>query len=144
MEDFLKDPADPIEDLLDRIQREELSNALLEEIHTLDPREATVIIEHFVNGKTLGECGALLGVSTERARQLKEKGLRALRKPKHERRLRAFFTTQGAYSRGLKGTGLSSFLLNGSSQEQAIAHLEHQLGASLYWGRILKDEPKTV
>ena len=144
LEDFLKDPADPIEDLLDRIQREELSNALLEEIHTLDPREATVIIEHFVNGKTLGECGALLGVSTERARQLKEKGLRALRKPKHERRLRAFFTTQGAYSRGLKGTGLSSFLLNGSSQEQAIAHLEHQLGASLYWGRILKDEPKTV
>ena len=135
LEDFLKDPQDPIEDLIERIHSEELSKAVRDELKTINERSATVILEHFLNGKTLEECGNLLGVSAERARQLKEKGLRELRRPQHTRRLSPFFTHQGAYSYGLKGTGLSSFLLNGSSQEQAIEYLEHQTGVALYRGR---------
>ena len=117
------------------IGSEELSKAVRDELKTINERSATVILEHFLNGKTLEECGNLLGVSAERARQLKEKGLRELRRPQHTRRLSPFFTHQGAYSYGLKGTGLSSFLLNGSSQEQAIEYLEHQTGVALYRGR---------
>ena len=41
LEDFLKDPQDPIEDLIERIHSEELSKAVRDELKTINERSAT-------------------------------------------------------------------------------------------------------
>ena len=138
-EDFLKDQSDPIGDLLDRIQGEQLAAAIREQIDGLQPRAATVLHEHFLNGRTLGECGELLGVSAERARQLEQEGLRTLRRSKSARILRPYFTESGARSAGLKGVGVSAYRKHGSAQERAVIHLEAQTRKRLYDGEQIKE-----
>lgn len=125
LEEFIKDPKDPIEEALDRIQTEELHQAIEEELEKLPEREAEIIRKRHYEGATLKETAAALGVSPERVRQLEARAFRTLRKPAAARRLMAYFTDGGAYSAGLHNTGLSTFRRNWtSSQEAAIIRLE--------------------
>lgn len=125
LEEFIKDPKDPIEEALDRIQTEELHQAIEEELEKLPEREAEIIRKRHYEGATLKETAAALGVSPERVRQLEARAFRSLRKPAAARRLMTYFTDGGAYSAGLHNTGLSTFRRSWtSSQEAAIIRLE--------------------
>jgi RNA polymerase sigma factor (sigma-70 family) len=48
-------------------------------LRSLTPRHRQVITMRFFEGKTLAECGEVLGINRERVRQIQEKALEALR-----------------------------------------------------------------
>ena len=132
LEDTIADENDQYETVIDQIQQEQLSKELWSCVDDLKPQQAGVIRAHFKDGQTLKECGAALGVSTERARQIEQKAIRELRKSRFTKRLRPYLTDQGAYSLGLKCTGFGSFSKFGSSQEIAVIRLEELSGMSLW------------
>ena len=112
VEDFLKDDRDQMGEVLDKIHREEIHRAIEKEI------------------------AANVGISPERIRQLEERALRKLRRPAPSRRLNACYSEGGAYSAGLRGTGLKSFKYDHTSaQERAIMKLE-EIAARMWenWG----------
>ena len=137
LEDTLTAEGDQYEDVIDKIQREQLSDTIWSCVDDLKPQHASVIKGHFREGKTLKECGESLGVSTERARQLEQGAIRELRKSKYSKRLRPFLTEQGAYTIGLKFNGIGAFERVGSSQERAMMFLEQMSGMSLWAGNVL-------
>ena len=132
LEDTIADENDQYETVIDQIQQEQLSKELWSCVDDLKPQQAGVIRGHYKEGQTLKECGAALGVSTERARQIEQKAIRELRKSRFKKRLRPYLTDQGAYSLGLKCTGFGSFSKHGSSQEIAVMKLEELSGMSLW------------
>lgn len=138
LEDTLSAEGDQMDDVIDCIQQEELSSVLWSCVDELPDQEADVIRRNFKEGMTLEECGAVLGVSGERARQIKGSALRTLRKPYHTKRLRPFLTEEAAHSLGLRHTGMKSFEQYGSSQEYAMMCLEQLAGMSLWNGREVK------
>lgn len=132
LEDVLKDDRDPIGDTIDRIQNDELHEAIERELKAISEREADVIRKRYYDGMTLKETAATIGVSPERVRQLENKALNKLRRPKSERRLQAYFTKSGAYSIGLRG-GLAHYRNSyTSAQEYALMKLEEVAGR--IWG----------
>ena len=137
LEDTLTAEGDQYEDVIDKIQHEQLSDTIWSCVDDLKPQHASVIRGHFGEGKTLKECGESLGVSTERARQLEQGAIRELRKSKYSKRLRPFLTEQGAYTIGLKFNGIGAFERVGSSQERAMMFLEQMSGMSLWAGKVL-------
>lgn len=69
------------------------SSRIIDEVLlTLNPRRAVCIRERFGLdsgiGKTLKECGSILNVTTERARQIEAKALRELRHPSRSKQIR--------------------------------------------------------
>lgn len=136
VEDFLKDDRDQMGEVLDRIHREEIHRAIERELEELPEREADVIRKRYYEGMTLKEIAANVGISPERIRQLEERALRKLRRPAPSRRLNACYSESGAYSAGLRGTGLKSFKYDHTSaQERAIMKLE-EIAARMWenWG----------
>ena len=112
LEDTIADENDQYETVIDQIQQEQLSKELWSCVDDLKPQQAGVIRGHYKEGQTLKECGAALGVSTERARQIEQKAIRELRKSRF--------------------TGFGSFSKHGSSQEIAVMKLEELSGMSLW------------
>ena len=137
LEDTIAAAGDPIQDTIERIQREELARELWSCVDELKPKQAAVIRERYRNGRTLKECGEALGCTQQYAKALEEKGLRALRHGEHLKRLRPFLTDQGAYSMGLRGCSVSAFRRNGSSQERAMILLEQFSRMRLWNGKEL-------
>ena len=135
LEDTIANEGDQFGDLIDSIQHEQLANTLWLCVDDLDAQQTSVIRGHFKESRTLKECGEILGVSIERARQIERNALRELRKPKYTKRLKPYLTDQAAYTMGLKFTGFSSFEKYGSSQELAMIRLEELSGLSLWHGK---------
>ena len=75
----LADPSDPIGDLTDQIFRESLHEDLEKSLAELSDREAEVIRAKYYGGQTIEQIGARVGCSGERARQIEEEALEALR-----------------------------------------------------------------
>lgn len=143
LEDTLAAEGDPIEDVIEKIHSEQLSNTLWSCVDELKPEQTIVIRGHYKEGRTLKECGDSLGVSQERARQIKENAMRELRKARFTKRLKPYLTDQAAYTMGLKYTGFSSFERFGSSQEYAMMRLEELSRMNLWHGKELQLETST-
>lgn len=123
--DTIPDDHDHIDDVVDRIHKEELADAVWNVVDALPKREAEVLHGRYEKNLRLRECAADLGISVERVRQLEAMALRKLRKGKSAKVLSAYLTESGARSLGLRQTGLSAFRHNWtSSQEAAIIRLE--------------------
>ena len=132
LEDFLPDKSEPIEDALERIQREALSRELWGQVDKLPEREADVVRGKYQRGETYIQCGERLGVSPERVRQLHERALRGLRKSQVTRRLVPYITDSSAYSIGTR-FGLATFKqYHTSGPEYAVMSLEAFAGP--IWG----------
>lgn len=137
LEDTIPDECNHYDAVIEKIQHEQLSKTIWSCVDDLKPQQAEVIRGHFKDGKTLKECGELLGVSTERARQIEQRAIRELRRGRNVKRLRPYLTEQTAFSWGLKHNGIGSFERNGSSQEWAMMRLEELTKMSLWQGREL-------
>jgi RNA polymerase primary sigma factor len=92
LRDIIEDPkgVSPAEAIISMDLKTQTAHAL----HTLSPREASVIKMRFGledgSARTLEEVGANFQVTRERIRQIEAKALRKLRHPSRSRRLRAF------------------------------------------------------
>lgn len=137
LEDAIAAEGDPIGDMIDRIQDEQLAACLWSEVDSLPDRQRDVIRERYREGHTLAECGAALGISPERVRKLEITALRQLRDPKHAKKIRPYLTDESAYDFGIRNTGISSFRRCGSSQERAVMQLEEQTGMNLWGGKLM-------
>ena len=135
LEDTLAAEGDQISDVIEMIQHEELSSELWSCVADLRPQQAVVIRGQYKDGRTLKECGDVLGVSTERAKQLRNDGIKELRKARYSKRLLPYLSEDVAYMWGLKGNSVTMFERYGSIQERAMIKLEEYSGSSLWHGK---------
>ena len=100
LSDAIPDPEDPIEGVLDKVQREQLAVCLWSIVAKLSKDEQLVLWEKYKNGKTQAECGRMLGKSHQRAQQIEAAALRKLRTGPDAEKLASFLTESdeaGAY-----------------------------------------------
>ena len=123
-EDSLQDFNTNIEEsVLDEVQGEQLRNTIWSLVDSLNEKQAVTLRARYQENLTLKECGERLGVTSERARQYQENGLKELRKPSKARQLKPFLYDR-IESISLHGS-VSSFKNTGSSStERAILKME--------------------
>ena len=134
LEDTLPAEGDQISDVIESMQREQLFSELWTCVNELKPQQAGCIRGLYKDGKTLEECGAGLGVSIERTRQIREEAFRELRRPHYSKRLLPYLDEGTAHRWSLSGTGFGTFNRYGSVQERAMMRLEEFSSMSLYNG----------
>lgn len=125
LQDTITDCEDFTETVLDSYQREELKAAIWPIVDTLEGMQGAVLRQRYEQGRTFDETGAALGISRERCRQIEEKALRVLRRPKNRKTLQPFYDDiQASYA--MKGTGISTFTLTWTSatEREAIRNYE--------------------
>lgn len=123
-EDSLQDFNTNVEEsVLDEVQGEQLRNTIWSLVDSLNEKQAVTLRARYQENLTLKECGERLGVTSERARQYQENGLKELRKPSKARQLKPFLYDR-IESVSLHGS-VSSFKHTGSSStERAILKME--------------------
>lgn len=123
-EDSLQDFNTNVEEsVLDEVQGEQLRNTIWSLVDSLNEKQAVTLRARYQENLTLKECGERLGVTSERARQYQENGLKELRKPSKARQLKPFLYDR-IESISLHGS-VSSFKNTGSSStERAILKME--------------------
>lgn len=113
------------EDILGREWLRQLRQIEEEEIDRLSPALAKLIRCRYFEGMTLEQLARLRGVSAERVRQLEQRALEQLRKPRPALRLWPFLAGEGdAFS--LRGTGVLTFRAYGSATERAAERIERR------------------
>ena len=123
---------DPEQTSIETVYNLELRQALNAAMdRRLTPEEKDVLQRHFMQGQTLKECGEAHGVSTERARQLKERALRKMRSGGTDRALRAFITERTPFYMRIS---VSRFNMDNYSSVEKIAELRERL-ANYYINR---------
>lgn len=108
---FLADTEDPIAEAEDRLFREELRKELERSLAELPEREAEVIRARYYEDQTIEQVGDRVGCSAERARQIEQEALDALRMKESLQAYRDEIITRHAYHGGFqrwKDTGSSS------------------------------------
>lgn len=126
--DAIPDPVDHYEDLNERIDRNIFEADIWDEVDKLKGREAEVIKEYFIAERTLDEIGNSRGITKERVRQLRNRGLDKLQKSKVLNLYRDEYC-----HRGYVGTGLRAFRNTGTSatERTAIEHIDHVIQSQI-------------
>lgn len=119
--DLIPSGMDDKEDVLNKVANEELAEVLWGMVKELPGQQSEVLKMRFKENMKLREIGAVCGFSTDRARQIESKGLRALRNPKRSRILREFLDDERIYNSALHGNGVSSFSNTWTSSTERIA-----------------------
>lgn len=119
--DLIPSGMDDKEDVLNKVANEELAEVLWGMVKELPGQQSEVLKMRFKENMKLREIGAVRGFSTDRARQIESKGLRALRNPKRSRILREFLDDERIYNSALHGNGVSSFSNTWTSSTERIA-----------------------
>lgn len=139
LEDTIAADGDAMEDTVERVYQQELSDELWSCVNELKPQQADIIRSRYIEGRTLSECGTVIGVSVERARAIQQQALRELRKPRYTKRLLPYLDEGTARDWSLTGTGHGTFERYGSVQERAMIRLEELSKMKLYYGIRLPD-----
>lgn len=121
--DLLPGAADEEEEILDRIQKEQLCAVLWNVVDTLPGEQPQILRARYQEGMTLKEIARKKGITPEAVRQWEQKGLKELRKPSRSRKLRPFFEDR-IYSMALKGNGVRSFQRTWTSSTERAAMWE--------------------
>lgn len=123
--ELVPDPAaaQMFEDADDQLFTEQLHAVLEECLDNLGDRPAAVIRARYFEGKTPGQAGEQIGVSTSRAQQIEHDSMRKLRTPQNARRLQQF-REQLISTRAHKGTGFNAWKNGGSVEERTVICLE--------------------
>lgn len=125
--DTIPDRIDRYEDVLNKVNNEQLSNVLSEALSSLNPLQADSIKYHYYDNKTYKEIGAILGITPEGVRLKISKGIRHIRS-KYSRQLRDYIEIQ--YNNAYKG-GLSQFKTSfTSTTENSAMNLLKMYGIS--------------
>lgn len=97
----------PEDDVIHRVQQEQLKETLWRCVDGLEGRQPDVIRKRYIDNKTLNEIAEDYGVSRERIRQEEAKGLRELRKPRNQKWLKPYL--DDVRSSAMCGVGVEHF-----------------------------------
>lgn len=105
MYDLLPGEESQEEDIVEKLQQEQIRNTLWSMVDYLPGQQPAVIRMRYQDGKTLKEAGEATGLTAEQAKQQQNKALRDLRGNRELWALRYGDT----YNRALKGNGVANF-----------------------------------
>ena len=114
--------ADPCEELLDRLEQEELCSVLWQCVDSLPGKQPDVIRSRYKSNMTMKQCGQFCGISEAEARKQQLKALRSLRNGDNAKKLRPFLPADAwIYSGALIGNGVERFNHTWTSSTERIA-----------------------
>lgn len=121
-----EDAQQPFEAVVENEWRQQLRSVEEEAISEyLTESQAVAVRSEFFEGLKLQPIADRLGVTCERARQIRQRGLQKLRTREAIKKLGPFLCDEYE-SLGLRGTGLSAFRYGGSATERAAELIEQR------------------
>lgn len=109
------------DDMLERVEHEQLKAAIWPIVDGLPGRQPEVIRARFQENKTLREVGEDFGCTIENVRTIERKALRELRKPSRSKQLLPFLEDEVIRSRGMQYTGAEAFKRTWTSATEYVA-----------------------
>lgn len=119
LSDLVEGCDDVEDDVLDRVQQEQLKTVLWQQVDDLPGQQGATLRMRYQQGLTLKEAAERLERTPERVRQIQAKALRELRKPSRAKHLKPFL--DDVYSDGLRGNGIGSFSRSWTSSTERAA-----------------------
>ena len=114
--------ADPCEELLDRLEQEELCSILWQCVDGLPGKQPDVIRSRYKDNMTMKQCGQFCRISEAEVRKQQLKALRSLRSRENAKKLRPFLPEDAwIYSGALIGNGVERFNHTWTSSTERIA-----------------------
>ena len=114
--------ADPCEELLDRLEQEELCSILWQCVDSLPGKQPDVIRSRYKDNLTMKQCGQFCGISEAEVRKQQLKALRSLRSGENAKKLRPFLLEDAwIYSGALIGNGVDHFNQTWTSSTERVA-----------------------
>lgn len=114
--------ADPCEELLDRLEQEELCSILWQCVDSLPGKQPDVIRSRYKDNLTMKQCGQFCGISEAEVRKQQLKALRSLRSGENAKKLRPFLPEDAwIYSGALIGNGVEWFNHTWTSSTERVA-----------------------
>ncbi|UYJ45382.1 MAG: sigma-70 family RNA polymerase sigma factor [Lachnospiraceae bacterium] len=114
--------ADPCEELLDRLEQEELCSILWQCVDSLPGKQPDVIRSRYKDNLTMKQCGQFCGISEAEVRKQQLKALRSLRSGENAKKLRPFLPEDAwIYSSALIGNGVERFNHTWTSSTERVA-----------------------
>lgn len=128
MYDLLSSAINEEEQVIEKIQQEELKEVLWSLVDSLPGELPKIIRLRYQNGMTLRAIAEDKGVKLEAIRHQERKGLSKLRKPSRSKYLRPFlYDEDRVYSRALQGNGVGAFNRTWTSSTERIALKDWEL-----------------
>ena len=113
---------DPCEELLDRLEQEELCSILWQCVDSLPGKQPDVIRSRYKDNMTMKQCGQFCGISEAEVRKQQLKALRSLRSGENAKKLRPFLLEDAwIYSGALIGNGVDHFNQTWTSSTERVA-----------------------
>ena len=113
---------DPCEELLDRLEQEELCSILWQCVDGLPGKQPDVIRSRYKDNMTMKQCGQFCGISEAEVRKQQLKALRSLRSGQNAKKLRPFLPGDAwIYSGALIGNGVDHFNQTWTSSTERVA-----------------------
>ena len=114
--------ADPCEELLDRLEQEELCSILWQCVDSLPGKQPDVICSRYKDNMTMKQCGQFCGISEAEVRKQQLKALRSLRSGENAKKPRPFLPEDAwIYSGALIGNGVGRFNHTWTSSTERVA-----------------------
>lgn len=114
--------ADPCQEVLDRLEQEELCSVLWQCVNSLPGKQPDVIRSRYKDNMTMKQCGQFCGISEAEVRKQQLKALRSLRSGENAKKLRPFLTEDAwIYSGALIGNGVERFNHTWTSSTERVA-----------------------
>ena len=112
---------DPCEELLDRLEQEELCSILWQCVDGLPGKQPDVIRSRYKDNMTMKQCGQFCGISEAEVRKQQLKALRSLRSGENAKKLRPFLPGDAwIYSGALIGNGVDHFNQTWTSSTERV------------------------
>ena len=115
--DILPDPVDHYEEIQDRMDADQKRRVVWEEVEHLKDNQAEIIKQYYRDGLLLSSIAESRGVSPEAVRQIKDKGIKNLRKSSRLKQYAEEYLSARAFS----GIGLRAFINTNTSATERTA-----------------------
>ena len=120
MYDLVPGDSDLENDVVERVQQEQLRNEVWKAVDSLPEEQSVIIRMRYQHGCTLKEAGKTLGLNVSQAKTVESKAFRELRKPSRSRRL-MLFLEDDIGSMAMSGNGVGSFQSSWTSSTERAA-----------------------
>ena len=111
-----------MENIEESLWQDQLKNVEIELLDNLHKDQRAVLHNHYFKGQRYQECAATMGVTVSKVRTLMANGIKELRRPHNQHRLKPFYEFDY-----FGGTGLTAFKETGMSVQEKYLIREEEL-----------------